>query len=80
MTRLPEIASGFPEDQRRTVAALYWQAFGAKLGRVLGPEPRGTAFFERVMNPDYCVTARNTDGAVIGLAGFRTGDGALAHR
>ena len=32
-----EIARGFAPIDRPAVAALYWEAFGAKLGRALGP-------------------------------------------
>lgn len=78
MTPPPEIARGFPEDQRATVAALYWQGFGAKLGKLLGPAPRGAAFFARILDPAFCLTARDAAGRVIGLAGFRTSEGALA--
>lgn len=77
MTGPPEIARGLAEDQHVRVAALYWQAFGAKLGRVLGPEHRGVAFLSAILNPDFCFTARAPDGRVIGLAGFKTPEGAL---
>jgi ribosomal protein S18 acetylase RimI-like enzyme len=77
VTDQPKIERGFPEDQRATVAALYWQAFGAKLGRVLGPAPRAIAFFSTSMNPDFCVTAQDREGTVLGLAGFKTIEGSL---
>ncbi len=77
MTAPPEITRGFPENQRTAVAALYWQAFGAKLGHVLGPERRGIGFLSDILNPDFCVTARVSDGAVLGLAGFKTDTGSF---
>ena len=45
----------------RTSAAprpqLYWQAFGGKLGRVLGPDARALAFLERVIREDHVIVA-----------------------
>ena len=71
------IERGFPADQRRAVATLYWRAFSGKLGVLMGPDEKGVAFFERVMNPDFALTAV-AGGKVLGVAGFKTSDGALA--
>lgn len=35
---------GFPLDQRDAAARIYWDAFGGKLGRVMGPDARALAF------------------------------------
>ncbi|OYW60720.1 MAG: N-acetyltransferase [Rhodobacterales bacterium 32-66-7] len=59
-------------------ARIYWDAFGSKLGRVLGPTPRALAFFQRVMRLDHCFTAIAADGSLVGLAGFRTAQGSFA--
>ena len=63
---------------RADAARIYWEAFGGKLGRVLGPERQALAFFERVMRQDHCFTAVAADGALVGLAGFKTAIGSFA--
>lgn len=71
------IERGFHERERGEVARLYWQAFGAKLNRVMGPADRALAYFERTLVPGHALCARDTDGRLLGVAGFKTGDGAL---
>lgn len=71
------ISAGFTDAERADVAGLYWQAFSAKLGRILGPEARALAFFAQIMRPDHALVARSIQGKVIGLAGFKTAKGAL---
>ncbi|MDP3648191.1 MAG: GNAT family N-acetyltransferase [Tabrizicola sp.] len=72
------VHKGLPSALRWQGARLYWEAFGAKLGRVLGPEDRALAFFDRVMRGDHCVIALDTSGALLGLAGFKTIEGSFA--
>ncbi|MBB3995047.1 ribosomal protein S18 acetylase RimI-like enzyme [Sulfitobacter undariae] len=72
-----KISSGFTEQERPDIARLYWQAFSAKLGRLLGPTPRALAFFEHIISPDFALVARSPAGKVIGVAGFKTAEGAL---
>lgn len=72
------VQKGLPAALRWRGARLYWEAFGAKLGRVLGPEDRALAFFDRVMRGDHCVIALDTSGALLGLAGFKTVEGSFA--
>lgn len=71
------IEHGFEDCDRAQIAALYWEAFGAKLGRAMGPRAKALAFFERALNPDHAICARGDDGALLGVAGFKTMDGAL---
>ncbi|UXX84919.1 GNAT family N-acetyltransferase [Roseovarius pelagicus] len=71
------IIPGFPDGQRDRAAALYWQAFGAKLGRIMAPEARALHFFETILNPGYAISALDARGRVIGLAGFKTQEGSL---
>ena len=71
------IFPGIPTDQRRTAAALYWQAFGAKLGRVMGPDARARAFFEASMDGEFALSALGADGTLLGIAGFKTAGGSL---
>lgn len=72
------VQHGFPEDQRATVAVLYWQAFGGKLGKVLHPEDRALRFVEEMLDPDFALSVLAEDGTVLGVAGFKTAQGALA--
>ncbi len=72
------IELGLPEYLRPQAAVLYWQAFGGKLGRVLGPDERALAFLERVMRADHCLTAFDSSGNLVGLAGFKSEQGSFA--
>lgn len=69
---------GLPRNLRPDAAALYWQAFGGKLGRVLGPDDRALAFLNRVIRADHAIVALDDDGRLLGLAGFKTPQGAFA--
>ncbi|ABN77492.1 GNAT family N-acetyltransferase [Cereibacter sphaeroides] len=73
-----EVRQGLPPGQRRLAAELYWQAFGGKLDRVMGPEPRALAFLERVMRADHVLAAVDAEGRLLGLAGFKTPAGGFA--
>lgn len=68
---------GLPPDLRPQAAALYWQAFGGKLGRVMGPEARAMAYLQRVIRDDHVIVALDGD-RLLGLAGFRTPKGSFA--
>jgi ribosomal protein S18 acetylase RimI-like enzyme len=72
------IFSGLYPHLRPQAARIYWEAFGGKLGRVLGPEPRAVAFFERVIRTDLCLAALDDTGTLIGVAGFKTNTGSFA--
>lgn len=71
------ISPGFPEVERPLAARLFWHAFSGKLGTVMGPEAKALRFLERVINPEFALGAIAPDGRLIGLAGFKTADGAL---
>lgn len=73
-----ECTTGFAEAERTTVATLYWEAFGPKLGRVLGPRTKALRLLGRVLRPDHAICARDGTGRLIGVAGFKTAQGALA--
>lgn len=62
---------GIPETGRAAAAALYWQAFGGKLGRVLGPRRRALAFVQSVMRPDQAIVALDEAGRLLGMVGYR---------
>ncbi len=78
MTRGITVSLGLPPSLRDQAAALYWQAFGGKLGRVMGPDARAHAFLARVMRADHALVARDETGALLGLAGFKTPQGSFA--
>lgn len=71
------ITHGFSHADRLAVAALYWEAFGGKLGLALGPQPRALTFVARAASPRHALCAWDEDGALIGLAGFRDDSGSL---
>ncbi len=71
-----KVALGLPNHLREDAAALYWDAFGDKLGRVMGPAPRARAYIASVMRSDHVITAIH-DGHLLGLAGFKTASGAF---
>ena len=72
-----KIVAGFPEHCRAEAARLFWNAFHEKLGRVLGPETRALCLLERLLDPDFAVSALSEDGRLLGMAGYKTGQGAL---
>ncbi len=72
------VLHGLPKHLRMQAAALYWQAFGDKLGRVLGPEPLAMAFLERVIRGDHCLYVTDREGNLIGMAGFKSSNGSFA--
>lgn len=72
------VVKGLPEVLRRDGAHLYWEAFGGKLGLVLGPESDALTFFERVIRADHCMIATDMSGGLVGLAGFKTPQGSFA--
>ena len=72
-----QIARGFAPQDRPMVAALYWDAFGAKLGRALGPRERALDFVARVASPDHAICAHDAAGRLLGVAGFRDATGSL---
>lgn len=68
---------GISTKDRAKVAALYWEAFGAKLGRVMRPDTKALAFIERVLDGGHAICAHDREGHLLGVAGFKTPDGAL---
>lgn len=72
------IVAGLPDSARAEAARLYWQAFGSKLGRVLGPDDRALAFLRDSMAADCAMAALDDAGRLLGVIGFRTGTGSFA--
>ncbi|MEM6971952.1 MAG: GNAT family N-acetyltransferase [Pseudomonadota bacterium] len=68
---------GFEDAQRLAVADLYWQAFRDKLSLALGPRQRAVRFLADILDPRFAIVATGEDGRLMGVAGFRTTEGAL---
>ena len=69
---------GLPEPLRADAARLYWQAFGGKLGLVMGPEARALRFLHRAIRADQVIVALDAQGRLLGIAGFKTPRGSFA--
>ncbi|MFE5711012.1 GNAT family N-acetyltransferase [Streptomyces sp. NPDC056501] len=63
------VRRGVPEGGAARVAALYWEAFGRKLGAALNPPDKARAFLATHLHHDRAVTAL-VDGEVAGVAGY----------
>jgi ribosomal protein S18 acetylase RimI-like enzyme len=72
------LQQGLPGDLRADAAALYWEAFGGKLGAVMGPQPKAMAFLMRVLRQDHAIAALDEAGGLLGMAGFKTPAGSFA--
>ncbi len=71
------VATGFAPEERGRAAALFWQAFGAKLGPLLAPEDKAVAFLAGALCPRHAISARAADGRLLGIAGYKMGAGGL---
>jgi len=72
-------SKGIKPDEREQVATLYWEAFGPKLARVMHLEPKAMAFIEKVLDPEHAICAHDREGKLLGVAGFKTYEGALVN-
>jgi ribosomal protein S18 acetylase RimI-like enzyme len=72
------VIRGLPEHLKQQAADLYWQAFGGKLGRIMGPDVRAHAFLLRVIRSDHCICAVSDEGRLLGIAGFKSPAGSFA--
>lgn len=72
------IQTGLPPALREKAAEIYWEAFGSKLGRVMGPEPKARRYLMRVIDASHVIVALDDRGALLGMAGFKTPHGAFA--
>lgn len=72
-----KIEFGFADADRDRIAEIYWEAFGSKLGRMLGPRAKALAFIAANLMPDHGFVARADTGEVQGVLGFKTYHGAL---
>lgn len=71
------IEPGLRPDHRSEAAAGYWEAFSRKLRYPLGPQEKAVAFIEKALDPRHAISAVAADGRFLGVAGFKTPEGAF---
>lgn len=69
---------GIPPALLADAAVLYWQAFGGKLGQVMGPKAKALRYLARVIQRDHAIVALDETGALLGMAGYKTPAGSFA--
>ncbi len=67
----PHIVTGLPEGLEAAAARLYWAAFGAKLGRLMGPEARALGFLTATISHDRMLAALDGAGGLLGIAAYK---------
>lgn len=72
-----KVQPGFPNEQRPAAAMLFWSAFRGKLEKIMTPETKALAFLEDTLDPAFALSAVSREGTLLGLAGFKTKDGAF---
>lgn len=72
---MPELIlhNQLPRGHEAEAAALYWEAFGGKLGKLLGPDDKGRQFFAKTVNPDAVIAAIDKTGRLLGIAAHKAG-------
>jgi len=70
------LQQGFEDKLRGSAAALYDDAFGAKLGIAIPDAELRKEVLERGMDPAYSFAAISGD-QLVGIAGFKTGQGSF---
>ena len=71
-----EIERGFPSVDRPKAVRMFWEAFGDKLGRCMGPEPKALRFIDAQLRSHFSFAAYDNN-QMLGLVGFKTSDGGL---
>lgn len=77
MTDRFEIRKGLSKGHRGEAVELYWEAFGPKLNRLMRPEAKALDFLRDVVTPSHALSAVAADGSLLGVAGFKTAEGAF---
>jgi ribosomal protein S18 acetylase RimI-like enzyme len=70
------VQQGFPDELRSPAAELYDAAFGAKLSAAIPPTSSRIAVLKEGFNPAFSFVAVSS-GEMVGIAGFKTTQGAL---
>jgi|GEM_PF-4443757 hypothetical protein len=68
------IQVGFKEAQRDTAAILYAKAFECKLLQVMGDRKALERISKRGMDRWSCIAAYDSDGRLVGIAGYQNSD------
>lgn len=70
------ITPGVAAHHRTEAAALFLDAFGDKLGAILGRGQRATGLLCDIIDPEFAISAVQED-RLLGVAGFKTDQGAF---
>lgn len=68
------IRTGFRDEDRLSLANLFWDAFSGKLGSLLGPRHLAIEILSEVIQPGFVIVARQGD-QVQGFAGLKSTQG-----
>ena len=71
------IAKGLAPEHRAQATAYFWEAFQGKLGLMLNPPEKACRFIESVLDPSHAISAVSDEGKLLGVAGFKTPEGAF---
>lgn len=71
------IEPGIRPHHHEQAAQGYWEAFAQKLRWPLGPEPKALEFLLKNLDPTHAVSAVSQSGTFLGVAGFKTKNGAF---
>lgn len=71
------IEEGLRNSHRVAATSCYWEAFSAKLRIPLGPPERALEFIEANLDATHAISAVSTDGRLLGVAGFKSPQGAF---
>lgn len=71
------VQSGIEEKHIPLAVDLFWQAFRGKLHPIMKPDEKALYFFNSIINPTYAICVVSDDGDLLGIAGFKTNEGAF---
>jgi ribosomal protein S18 acetylase RimI-like enzyme len=72
------VRHGLADSLRDAAVELYWEAFGAKLTRVMGPRRKAIAYLHRSLRSDHAIIALSDSNVLLGFVGFKTYSGSFA--
>lgn len=72
-----DVRNGLGPHHRQAAAALYAEAFEAKLRPLLGPRHRIASVVEAALDPAFALSAVSQRGTLLGVAGYKTAAGAF---
>ncbi len=71
------IEAGIRLEHITPAVQFFWEAFHYKLGSTLGPPDKAQDFLTSVITPEFAISAIDADGALLGVAGFKTETGSF---